>query len=219
MKAVLNPAIGDRFGKLVVTGAPVSRNGRYWPCKCDCGNDDGIFVSITSPKQRAASNGGCEKCYRVRHGHGSSSDATYSKYQAMKQRCTNPAHVAYENYGGRGITVCARWMNSFDAFLADMGTCPPGRTIERKDGNGNYESGNCTWATMQEQAENTRRNVKVSIDGSTYPTLKAAADAYGVSYPTVRVRVKTYGWSVEKALKTPIDTKKRPVTRMKEEAA
>ncbi|MFK3741057.1 hypothetical protein [Massilia sp. TN1-12] len=143
------------------------------------------------------------------HGHGSSSDPTYSKYQAMKQRCLNPKHKSYADYGGRGIKVCDRWLESFANFLADMGVAPDGMTIERDKSDGNYEPSNCRWATKQEQGKNTRSNVKVEIDGKSYPTLRDAAIAHGLPYGTVRMRTAGYGWSIERALKTPIDTKKR----------
>jgi hypothetical protein len=80
---------------------------------------------------------------------------TYHSWSNMIQRCTNPKHHRYANYGGRGIAVCERW-REFANFLADMGVKPPGHSIERKDNNGNYEPGNCKWATFAEQSHNTR---------------------------------------------------------------
>lgn len=92
--------------------------------------------------------------------HGMSGTRLHNIWRAMKERCYNERNVAYKTYGGRGITVCQRWRESFEAFVADMAsTYQPGLTIERKDVNGNYEPGNCVWATAKEQSENTRRNV------------------------------------------------------------
>jgi hypothetical protein len=73
----------------------------------------------------------------------------------MKQRCFNPRAANYENYGGQGITVCEEWL-SFEAFFADMGTCPPGYSLDRIDPNGNYEPGNCRWADAKQQRQNQR---------------------------------------------------------------
>lgn len=193
--------IGSKFGKLTIVGEPVSRNGRYWPCRCDCGGE--ASVSVSDLNKRAITNGGCSKCFRVKHGHGKSSDATYSKYQAMRQRCENDKHKSYAVYGGRGIKICNHWVN-FANFLTDMGECPSDKhSIERKNSDGNYEPDNCKWATVTEQANNKRSNVKVEIDGMKFSSLKRAADHFGISYGVVRGRLAR-GNSIEVSLKSPI---------------
>ncbi len=96
----------------------------------------------------------------LRHGHTSNGNIspTYQSWSHMKRRCTDPNVKAWKDYGGRGIKVCDRWLESFENFLADMGEKPPGLTLDRKNNDGSYEPSNCRWATREEQAINKRRN-------------------------------------------------------------
>lgn len=116
----------------------------------------------------------------------------------MCRRCSWPSHASYQYYGGRGISVCERWKASFWAFAEDMGECPPGFTLERLDTNGNYEPGNCTWATYTAQANNRRNNVVVTVDGVAM-TIAQACRQTGVKYATAMGRLRR-GWSHERAV-------------------
>ena len=131
---------------------------------------------------------------RYVHGHtaGGKHTRTFRIWTNMLTRCQNPRASNYAYYGGRGIAVCERWLE-FSAFLADMGECPDGQSIDRIDSNGNYEPANCRWATKQEQANNTRRSRILSIDGHSM-TMAQASRAYGVSVGVIWARLKL-GWS------------------------
>ncbi len=138
------------------------------------------------------------------HGHtvGRVIPREYTCWQQMLNRCRNPKTTHYEDYGGRGITVCARW-SLFENFLADMGPAPAGMTLDREDNDGNYEPGNCRWATPVEQARNTRRNVFLEVDGRQV-CLTEAAEMRGLKVTTLWQRLFAYNWTVERALNTPV---------------
>jgi hypothetical protein len=117
----------------------------------------------------------------------------------MKSKCSNPNDKDWPNYGGRGISVCERWRDSFDAFWEDMGsTYSDDLTIERKDNNGNYQADNCRWATVREQSNNTRFNVWLDTPAGRM-TVAQAARFYDIKTVTLRARLKK-GWPVLRAL-------------------
>ena len=130
--------------------------------------------------------------------HGGYGTPAYKSWQAMKARCSNPKHPRYHTHGGRGIKICPQWIESFAAFLADMGPRPPGTSLERKDNDRGYEPGNCKWATPIEQASNTRSAKLVTFNGVT-DTQAGWARRAGISPATLCKRL-TRGWSFEKAV-------------------
>lgn len=137
----------------------------------------------------------------VTHGHarrGLKSRA-YRSWNYMLQRCYNAKNTKFPLYGGRGISVCERW-HHFPNFLEDMGECPEGLSLDRKDSNGNYEPNNCRWATPIEQSNNIRTNRFLEFNGSR-KTMAQWAREIGCSAATLTNRLKR-GWSLEKTLTT-----------------
>lgn len=122
-------------------------------------------------------------------------------WEGMIGRCTNRSNKSYPSYGGRGIMVCQRWLDSYDAFESDMGKRPTGSSIDRIDNDGNYEPGNCRWATPSEQSRNTRTNHLITFNGETHLVVEWA-ELLGISRITLAGRLRRM--SVEKALLQPI---------------
>jgi len=158
---------GRRFDRLsVVSEAGRTNSGKVtWHCVCDCGKKTvTVGVSLTTGNTRSC---GCWEIEQrgkglTKHGHASGGkfSPTYMSWTGMFNRCVRPKSTAYAYYGGRGIKVCERWQgdDGFANFLTDMGERPAGKTLDRyPDNNGNYELGNCRWATPLEQARNRRR--------------------------------------------------------------
>lgn len=126
----------------------------------------------------------------------------YYAWRQMIQRCTNPRNASWHRYGGRGITVCLKWRESFRAFYEDMGPRPPGMTLERTDNNKDYSPRNCKWGTRIEQARNRRSNIRLTFKGETH-CLMDWAEKLWFTYPTLYWRHVLRGWPVAKTLSTP----------------
>lgn len=174
---------GIRFGMLVVESlAGHYQHQSYWACKCDCG--DSKVISGQALKQGATTSCGCKlrastRSRMVKHDL-SFKVPEYRVWQGMRERCTNPHSIAYKYYGARGISVCARW-DDFGLFLKDMGRRPSSEhSIDRIDVNGNYEPGNCRWATRIEQSRNKSTNRLITI-GSETLCVAEWADRTGIS--------------------------------------
>ncbi len=127
----------------------------------------------------------------------------YTVWVCMKGRCYNPRHKKFRIYGGRGIIVCKRWLNSFETFLADMGPRPSGMSLERKNTNGNYEPSNCVWATQKTQQNNRRNNRMLEADGKRL-TATQWSKITGISPQRILCRIDRELWTAERALFTPV---------------
>lgn len=163
-----------------------------WSCRCDCGETRAVAASSLY-RYIATGRAPC-KCQTPLRGnrttHGMSQSPEYRSWSKMKERCTNTKCKDYKDYGGRGISVCDRWADSFESFYSDMGPRPtPKHSIDRVNVSGDYEPKNCRWATQVEQASNKRTNVIVSV-GTTKLTVTEAAKLIGVSPKCLRSRVR-----------------------------
>ena len=200
----------QRFGKLIaLTKDPVSVEiGRSkWICQCDCGNVISAFLTnLNSGKTQGC---GCTQKEAVRQAsktHGLYKSAEYHVWKGMKARCYNKNEPAYPDYGGRGITMCEEWKESFEAFYSDMGPRPSNeRSIDRKDNNLGYYKENCRWATQLEQVNNRRNNLFYEHEGLTR-TLGEWCRHLGLKYVTVYDRIANYGWEFGEAIQ-PIESK------------
>jgi hypothetical protein len=190
---------GQRFGKLVAI-KPVGKNkslNYLWLCKCDCDKE-----VVTGSNSLIKGNTKSCGCLLIKHGHSHSErydgeSPTYKSWVSMKQRCNNPKNPGYKNYGGRGITVCERWLK-FENFLEDMGERPHRLSLDRIDNNKGYYKENCRWATRNEQNRNQRSNINISLDGKLL-CLKDYCKQKNINYSMVIVRLSR-GWSLKNAV-------------------
>lgn len=171
----------------------------FWNCRCSCG--DLVAVDGCCLRRKSTISCGCHRREQSTT-HGLTAHYIYEIWHGMKQRCLNPKSQSYPFYGGRGITICSRWLESVANFYADMGDRPTSsHTIERVNNDGNYEPMNCRWASRAEQNENTRQTVLLTFHGETL-SLGKWARKIGVPRRTLSSRLGKLGWPLEKALTT-----------------
>lgn len=202
-------AVGDRFGAWTVLGRlPNKGYNKQLLCRCDCGAEKAVYVSCLV----AGRSSGCVACGHKRRASrprtSLRSSPEYKSWCHMKGRCLSPSNPKYPDYGGRGIRVCEQWAarDGFKSFLEDMGQKPSkAHSVDRIDNDGHYEPGNCRWATRREQANNTRVNTFIEIDGRR-ATIAQWADEFGIGSDVISKRIGI-GWSPERAVTEPLKTR------------
>lgn len=214
---------GLTFGKWTVlsdVGFNYLRHATEWLCRCACGAE----AVVNGPSLTSEKSVGCRSCGHTRHGQSTRARRTpeHNVWVAIKSRCYGNHPTLRKNYQDRGIRVCTRWRESFEAFLADMGSRPSEtHSIDREDNDGNYSCGacdechqngwpaNCRWATLEEQASNRRTSRLLTFRGETL-CLNQWGRRFGINAHTILYRLAT-GLSIEAALTTPRRGGRRPL--------
>lgn len=205
---------GQRFGRLEVLEMVYEGRNPKVRCRCNCGGEvtalaynvrNGNTASCGCLAREARINTGREtgpRNGRLNATHGMSKTPTYIAWVEARKRCHSPQNKRFPYYGGRGISVCERWRDSFEAFLSDMGECPIGLTLERLDNERGYEPENCIWASKQQQSRN-RRSVKanpvivreIRLLVAAGESRKGVAKKYGMAASTVDAIVRRLTWA------------------------
>lgn len=210
MSTPLVDLTGMKIGRLFVKAPVIINRRKHYECQCDCGNE---FITRHDTLAYAKDNRSCG-CVRrkirptgPRH-HGLFGTPENRAWKSMIQRCHDPNSSKYSDYGGRGIRVCDKWRSDFTAFLEDVGHKPNlNYQIERIDNDGNYEPGNCRWATPVEQARNKRDTRFITANGQTKP-MCSWADETGISIKTIHKRLKD-GWSEQDSVTVPVGIRRK----------
>lgn len=195
---------GYTFGRWRVLNFSHSNHNKKacWVCECSCGIVRTVLSNnLVSGKSRSCGCYNSDVVVERNTIHGLSSSSEHMIWCSLLQRCTNPRHVRYADYGGRGITVCESWLK-FENFYADMGPRPSkDRSLDRIDNDGPYCKENCRWATRKEQNNNTRAN-KLVTHGDLTMTISQWSVIYGVPSSVISYRLRN-GWAVEESLTLP----------------
>lgn len=196
--------IGKVYGHVTVLSAgEIHGKNRKYLCKCSCGHEFYAFRNnlIKGNTTRCKPCGLKTTSSKITR-HGMSEHPMYNVYRSMINRCYDKKNSQYINYGQKGITVCDRWLASFDNFLEDMGVRPDCYSIDRIDNNGNYEKENCRWATNKQQCRNTSRNKLIVFNGETKCVVEWA-EMFGLKASVIYKRLAR-GWDVSKSLEAPL---------------
>lgn len=189
----------------LIQEVPKRKGKRFGLYRCKCGTIKEVNMYMVSSNKTLSC--GCLKYKPITHGK--SYTPEYPIWKEIIQRCTNPNHPQYNDYGGRGIKICDEWKDSFETFINDLGKRPEKHTIERRDNNLDYNKSNCYWATRVEQNNNRRNNHLITINGKTQ-TLFQWCKEYNLNPSTVCTRLRK-GLSEQDAILLPLKRKKKYV--------
>jgi hypothetical protein len=194
---------GHKYGKLtVIKRDQILGKKTYWLCLCACGTTKSVYLG--NLRQGITNSCGClkrESIGNVNKSHGMSESRTYTIWIGMRARCRNKKSIRYKSYGGRGISVCDRWVNSFENFLLDMGEAPDGCQLDRIDNDSGYSQDNCRWVTVQENCMNTRQNRIIEYAGEKL-TIGEWNRRMGFKRGTISGRL-SLGWQLDRAMTEP----------------
>lgn len=205
MKKPKHDLSGKRFTRLTAIRFVGFRKprGAFWECLCACGTKKTLRAETLlsgATQSCGCLNSDLRKARKPRLRHGLSKSRAWSSWQNMKTRCLNPKAERWSHYGGRGIKITPRWLESFDNFVADMGLPKPGQTLDRINMDGNYNKKNCRWANLKTQANNKKSNRFLVFKGKKL-TVQQWAERLGVNPDCLYGRLNR-GWTIEKTLST-----------------